>query len=87
LKEDQIVNALEGKVDDRKDAAAIAFARIIVEKRGRIDDEDFNLVRDAGFTPGEISEVVGHVALNIFTNYFNLVARTNIDWPQIDINV
>ena len=87
LKEAQIVNALEGKVDDAKDAAAINFAKTVVEKRGRIDDDDFNRVRDAGFTPGEISEIVAHVALNIFTNYFNLVARTNIDWPQITVNV
>ena len=87
LNDAQIVNALEGKVDDAKDATAINFAKIVVEKRGRIDDDDFNRVRDAGFTPGEISEIVAHVALNIFTNYFNLVARTNIDWPQISVNV
>ena len=87
LNDAQIVNALEGKVDDAKDAEAINFAKTVVEKRGRIDDEDFNRVRDPGFTPGEICEIVAHVALNIFTNYFNLVARTNIDWPQIGVNV
>ena len=87
LNDAQIVNALEGKVEDSKDAAAGDVAKIVVEKRGRIDDDDFNCVRDAGFTPGEISEIVAHVALNIFTNYFNLVARTNIDWPQISVNV
>jgi hypothetical protein len=26
---------------------------------------------------------VAHVALNIFTNYFNLVARTELDFPKI----
>ena len=87
LNDAQIVNALEGKVDDSKDSAAISFAKIVIEKRGRIDDDDFKLVKDAGFTPGEISEIVAHIALNIFTNYFNLVARTNIDWPQISVTV
>lgn len=62
-------------------------AKAVVEKRGRIDDNDFKLVSDAGFTPGEISEIVAHVVLNIFTNYFNLVARTDIDWPQISVIV
>jgi hypothetical protein len=52
-----------------------------------IDDNDSKLVSDAGFTPGEISEIVAHVVLNIFTNYFNLVARTDIDWPQISVTV
>ena len=87
LNETQIHNALDGKVDDTKDAAAISFAKAVVEKRGRIDDNDFKLVSDAGFTPGEISEIVAHVVLNIFTNYFNLVARTDIDWPQISVTV
>jgi len=87
LNDAQIVNALEGKVDDTKDAGAINFAKAVVEKRGRIDDNDFKLVSDAGFTPGEISEIVAHVVLNIFTNYFNLVARTDIDWPQISVTV
>jgi hypothetical protein len=41
LDDAQIVNALEGGVDDAKDAAAINFAKTVVEKRGRIDDEDF----------------------------------------------
>jgi hypothetical protein len=54
---------------------------------GRIDDNDFKLVSDTGLTPGEISEIVAHVVLNIFTNYFNLVARTDIDWPQISVTV
>jgi len=30
---------------------------------------------------GEINEIVGNVALNIFTNYFNHVAETEIDFP------
>jgi AhpD family alkylhydroperoxidase len=41
LNDAQIVNALEGKVEDSKDAAAVDFAKIVVEKRGRIDDDDF----------------------------------------------
>jgi hypothetical protein len=29
----------------------------------------------------EIAEVVGHVALNVLTNYFNVLADVEIDWP------
>jgi hypothetical protein len=28
---------------------------------------------------------VTHVALNIFTNYFNNVAKTEIDFPRVDL--
>jgi len=43
-----------------------------------------NAVRQAGFTDGEIAEAVANVALNIFTNYFNHVAATDIDFPKAD---
>ena len=36
----------------------------------------------AGYGDAEIAEVVAHVALNIFTNYFNNVAGTAIDFPK-----
>jgi hypothetical protein len=39
-------------------------------------------VREAGYGDAEIAEVVAHVALNIFTNYFNNVAGTAIDFPM-----
>jgi len=34
--------------------------------------------KDAGYTDGEISEIVAHVALNTFTNYLNNTANTEI---------
>jgi hypothetical protein len=42
-------------------------------------------VTDAGFTPGEAGEIVAHVALNIFTNYYNNVALTEIDFPKVTV--
>ena len=35
----------------------------------------------AGFSEGEVAEIVANVALNIFTNYFNHVAETEVDFP------
>jgi hypothetical protein len=29
--------------------------------------------------------VVAHVALNIFTNYFNQVAGTDLDFPRVPV--
>ena len=81
LTEVDVAAALKGKAEDAREAAALKFASAVVEKRGRIDDADFKAVTDAGFTPGEVSEIVAHVVVNIFTNYFNNVARTEIDPP------
>lgn len=85
LSEEQTVAALKGNSEQTKDAAALRFANAVVEKRGRIDDADFKAVTDAGFTPGEAGEIVAHVALNVFTNYFNNVAKTEIDFPHVDV--
>ena len=79
LDEAGVAAALQGKSKDVREAAALRFATAVVEKRGRIDDADFKMVSDAGFTPGEVTEIVAHVVGNIFSNYFNNVARTEID--------
>ena len=61
LSETQIDDALKGSAADSKAAAALNFANVVVEKRGRISDADFKAVTAAGFTPGEVGEIVGHV--------------------------
>ena len=38
-------------------------------------------LRQSGYTDGQIAEIVAHVALNLFTNYFNHVAGTDVDFP------
>ena len=70
-------------VDPRSDAL-IRFARAVVETRGRISEADLAEVRAAGFDDGAIAEVVAHVALNVFTHYFNNLAETDIDFPKAE---
>ena len=69
-------------VREHKRRFAVRFARTVVAMRGVVDDADIAAVRDAGYGDAEIAEVVAHVALNIFTNYFNNVAGTTIDFPK-----
>jgi uncharacterized peroxidase-related enzyme len=68
---------------DAKTDAILKLAQSITLQRGEISDADFRAARTAGLTDGEIAEVVANVALNIFTNYFNLVADTVIDFPEV----
>lgn len=81
LTERETIDARSGASRGDKERIALAFAARVVETRGAIDDDDFALVRDAGFDDGEIAEIVAHVALNTLTNYLNLVAATEIDFP------
>ena len=43
--------------------------------------EDIDQLRASGFSDGEITEIIANVALNLFTNYFNHVAGTEVDFP------
>jgi alkylhydroperoxidase family enzyme len=70
-----------GKSADVKTEVALKFANTLLTKNGLVNDSDVDTVKAAGFTDGEIGEIVGHVALNILTNYFNNTADTQIDFP------
>lgn len=84
LTPDQILDSRRGTAIDPKADAVIRFARKLVDERGRVSDADVAEVRAAGLNDGGIAEVVANVALNIFTNYFNHVAETDIDFPKVE---
>jgi uncharacterized peroxidase-related enzyme len=83
LSADEIAAAREGSTADPKAAAALRFARVVVDRRGDVRDQDLANVRAAGYTDGDLAEIIGHVALNVFTNYFNRAAQTDIDFPLV----
>ncbi len=72
-----------GRSNDIKADAAVRFAVAVTEARGHVSDKDLAAVRAAGYTDGEVVEIVLAVALNTFTNYLNEVAETEIDFPVV----
>ena len=84
LSKDQILDARRGSSSDPRQNAAIRFANSITVNRGWVSDEDLDQVRNAGYNDEEITEIVGHVVLSIFRNYFNHIAETPIDFPRVD---
>ena len=83
LTADQIAQGRSGHSDDTRINGALVFARRVLETRGGVSDEDLNAVRQAGYGDGEIAEIIAHVALNVFTNYFNRAAQVEIDFPKV----
>jgi uncharacterized peroxidase-related enzyme len=82
LSEDEITAARRGTSSDPKQAAALAFALRLLETRGTVSDEELAEVRAAGFTDGEVLELVAYTALNVLTNFVNKVSDTPIDFPE-----
>ena len=85
LSEQEIQDARQGSAVDRRTEAALRFACKLVEHRGNVSDRDLTQLRRAGFGDDAITEIVAHVALNTFTNYFNHVALTEVDFPPVDV--
>lgn len=72
-----------GASSDAKANAAVSFAAKVVKERGHIQPEDLEAVRAAGFSAGQIVEIVAVIAENVFTNLLNVVAQTDIDFPAV----
>ena len=75
--------ARTGNSTDSKTEAILQLAKTLISKNGLVNDEDVNKAKNAGVTDAEIAETIGHVALNVLTNYFNNVANTEIDFPAV----
>jgi alkylhydroperoxidase family enzyme len=65
-------------------AAAVAFARKLVETRGKVAAGDLDTVRAAGYSDANIVEIIAQFLL---TNFVNNVFDTEIDFPVIDAEV
>ena len=75
---------LMGQSGDAKTAALLGFVRELVRDRGHVEDRALDALRAAGFNDEAIAETVANIALNTFTNYFNHVAKTEIDFPLVE---
>lgn len=66
--------------DARRDAL-VTFVRTVAGTQGTVDAAVLDAVREAGYTPPQIIEALLAVALISFTNLFNRVNDTEIDFP------
>ena len=83
LNAEEMAKNLHGRASDAKTQAALDFAKAIVQSRGQVTDVQVKAVRSAGYSEADVVEIVAHVAANIFTNYFNMVAGTIVDFPPV----
>ncbi len=83
LSQEELTAAQRGESSGEKESIALRFATKIVRERGWVTHEDVAALRQAGFDDGETVEIIATTVLNVFTNYFNHVAETEIDFPLV----
>jgi AhpD family alkylhydroperoxidase len=66
---------------DSKLAALSALARTMIEKRGRLDDEDVDRFIADGFGKDHALEVIAIVAASTITNYTGSITKTPLEAP------
>lgn len=82
--DDQSIELARSSVSkDTKVNAALQFAKEVFESRGQVTNTAFVKIRAAGFDDAAITEIIAAVALNVFTNYINNAAQTEIDFPKL----
>ena len=81
MSKEEIERAQRFESEDGQRAAALQFAREVVESRGSPSDEAMEEVRNAGYTDEQIIEMVATVNLATFTNYMNDFMGTEVDLP------
>jgi AhpD family alkylhydroperoxidase len=74
MDDDEIAASRQASSADGKEDATLKLAAAMVDRRGGVSEEDLARARAAGLGDAEIVEVVANVALNVFRNYFALVA-------------
>jgi len=83
LDEAEMAANRNGTSHDPHAAAAVRFAVKVLQERGHISQDTLDSARTAGYDDAQLVEIVMHVALNVWTNYVNEVAKTDIDFPVI----
>ncbi|WP_296746375.1 carboxymuconolactone decarboxylase family protein [Mesorhizobium sp.] len=83
LDDAEIAAARDGSSNDGKAAVAVRFAAKVARERGRVGEADLEALRRAGYDDAQIIEIVQHVALNVWTNYINEIAGTEVDFPVV----
>jgi uncharacterized peroxidase-related enzyme len=83
LKPEEITTSREARSQDAKRDAGLKFVQTMVVQRGEVSNQTIAQLKAAGYSDGDIVEIVANVAINIFTNYFNHVAETEIDFPLV----
>jgi AhpD family alkylhydroperoxidase len=66
---------------DGKFAALSALAKTVIEKRGRLDDQDVERFLAAGFGKDHLLEVIAAVAASTITNYTGSITKPPLEVP------
>ena len=83
LKAETIKNIREGQsTGDARHDALVHFVSNLQKTSGTISEFEYNAIRSAGYTDAQLVEISLAIAMTVFTNTFNRINDTDIDFPS-----
>lgn len=70
-----------GLGSDAKLYALASFSRSVAKNRGKVSDNDRASIHDAGYTEGNVVDIIVSIADKIITNYLHSVTEVPVDFP------
>jgi uncharacterized peroxidase-related enzyme len=84
LKPEELKNIRDGKpTGDAKRDALIRFVRTLAASSGTVSDGDFAAIKAAGYSDAQLVDISLAFATTVFTNVFNRINDTAIDFPAV----
>ena len=84
VKPDALKQIRDGKpTGDAKRDALVRFVRKLAQSSGTVSDEDFAAIKAAGYSDAQLVEISLAFATTVFTNVFNRINDTEIDFPAL----
>ncbi|MGB5082244.1 MAG: carboxymuconolactone decarboxylase family protein [Burkholderiales bacterium] len=81
LTDEQTISIRRGTPQQPKLAALVKFVNTAIQPKGRISDDDLIAVRAAGYSDAQLTEALLTIGQTVFTNLFNRVHQTPLDFP------
>ena len=76
------IRAAEPTGDARRDAL-VRFVQELQQTTGTLGAQEFAAIKKAGYTDAQLVEIALAIALTVFTNTFNRINDTDLDFPRV----
>jgi uncharacterized peroxidase-related enzyme len=73
-----------GPTGDAKRDALIRFVRLLAETTGTIPEAEYAAIKGAGYSDQQLVDISLAIAVTSFTNLFNRINDTDVDFPAVD---
>ena len=84
LKPEELKNIRDDQpTGDAKRDALVRFVRKLAATSGTVSDEDFAAIKAAGYSDAQLVDISLAFATTVFTNVFNRINDTEIDFPAV----